>query len=123
MLAGMVIPVAGSDSAPSGSCSGTTNPAEMISLAPSSMLMSSSTTSDFGTYMRKPVVGLGVHGMKTATSGSALSSTLALISVVFSDAMKTSDHTPLRGYSTTPTLENMFDLSDSTVSRSCFSAL
>jgi len=72
-------------------------------LAPSSIVMSSNTMSDFSTYMRKPVVGFGVHGMNTAISGSPSWSSFWLISVSFSLATKTSDQTPLRGYSTSPT--------------------
>jgi len=50
--------------------SGATMPADTISLAPSSIDMSSGTISDLCTYIRKPVVGLGVQGMNTAISGS-----------------------------------------------------
>ena len=76
--------------------------------------------SDRGTYIRKPVVGLGVQGMKTAIVVASRPSSLSLISVSFSLAMKTIDQTPRRGYSTRPTLLNMSALLDSTVSKICF---
>ena len=67
------------------------------------------------------MVGFGVHGMNTAISGSPSWSSFWLISVSFSLATKTSDQTPLRGYSTSPTWRNMSPLFDSTVSKICFS--
>src|SRR5882672_7409037 len=82
--------------------SGITRTAEITALAASSTDIDNPMLSDFGKYIRNPVVGFGVHGMNTATVGSSPLSSLALISLSFSLAMKTIDQTPLRGYSTMP---------------------
>src|SRR5690606_29476498 len=51
--------------------SGTTSPAEMISLAAASTVMSRRMISDSGVKNKKPEVGFGVVGMKTETNFSS----------------------------------------------------
>src|ERR1700752_854315 len=79
---------------------GMTSPAEITALAASSTDIDSSMISDFGRYIRKPVGGVGLHGMNPGTAESSPPLSLLLISLSFSLAMKTIDQTPLRGYST-----------------------
>jgi ABC-type Mn2+/Zn2+ transport system ATPase subunit len=79
--------------------SGTTRPAEMTSFAASSTLMSSGMTSDSGTKSRKPEVGFGVVGRKTATCFSCSPMRLATSPRV-SVEMKAIAQMPRRGYST-----------------------
>ena len=87
--------------------------------APSSGVRSTSLTRARSMMTRKPVVGFGVQGMKTAhvLAGRQRLGDLALAA---GSAMKQIDHRPLRGYSISPTLRKMWPSCLNTVSKICF---
>ena len=66
-------------------------------------------------------MGLGVVGRKTEIASSSSPSRWP-ISPFTSVAMKTSDHTPFRGYSISPARRKVWLRSESAVSKICFSA-
>ena len=82
---------------------GTMEPPEIMSFMPSPTLMVSSRTSARGTSIRKPLVGLGEVGTKTAQISSAIS---ACGSPGFLLVRNPIYQVPARGNSTSTTLEN-----------------
>jgi hypothetical protein len=78
-------------------------------LAASSGLISSGTIFSRGTKIRKPAVGTGVGGRKTATISRPRSVNFTAISPLASVAMNTSDQRPGLGYSISPAFLNEFD--------------
>ena len=92
-------------------------PPEITSLIPSSTEMSRMCTSLSGTNKRKPVVGLGVAGMKTLMT---LSPVRRCTSPTVWPVTKPTAQVPRRGYSIRQTSLKAFDCWARTVSKICF---
>ena len=102
--------------------SGTTSPAEIISLAACSTLISSIVTSFFGTNSKNPEVGLGVVGRNTLTLSPFSFLILFLTSPIVSVVMNASAQIPFLGYSMSTTVLKWFASSRNAVWNICLRA-